>query len=89
MNYKKYRVFLTTTSGGFIPATSKTVNDLVELLKYWLERTTDGMYLPDNVSGTITLQQIDKVTGAYVNNRRLPFNSKKDLVTQARKLGAR
>ncbi len=89
MEYKKYRIYLNTTHGNYIPASSNTVNDLVSLFKYWLERTNEGFYLPMEASGTVILQQIDKKTGAYVNEKRLPFKGRNDLINAIRTLGAR
>lgn len=89
MNYKKYRVYINTPYGGYYAAASNTVNDLVDLIKYWLERTSAGVYLPPEVKGTVTLQQIDPATGAYQNQKQLPFKDREDIITQVRLLGAR
>lgn len=89
MNYKKYRVFLDTSSGGFYAATSDTVNNLVDLVKYWLERTSAGMYLPPESKGNIILQELDENTGAYKRSEQLPFDDKGDILTKIRLLGGR
>ena len=89
MEYKKYRVFLDTQYGGFYAATSNTVNNLVDLIKYWLERTSAGVYLPPEVKGTVVLQEIDEATGSYRNQESLPFTDKGDIITKVRLLGAR
>lgn len=87
--YKKYRVYLSTASGGAVMAASNTVNDLVDLVKYWLTRTSTGMYLPPDVRGTVQLHELDEVTGAYRRGAGFSFKNKKDIVTQVRKLGGR
>jgi len=89
MNYKKYRVFINTPTGGYNAAASNTVNNLVELIKYWLERTSAGVYLPPDVKGTVTLQMLDETTGAYKKQESLAFEDKGDIITKVRKLGAR
>lgn len=89
MNYKKYRIFINTPAGGFYAATSNTVNNLVDLVKYWLTRTSEGMYLAPEVTGSVVLQEIDETIGAYKRSEVLPFSSKSDIITQVRKLGGR
>lgn len=89
MNYKQFRVYIQTPTGGYYAATSETVNNLVELIKYWLERTSAGVYLQPNVKGNVILQEIDPTTGAYHTQETLPFKNKKDILTKARMLGAR
>jgi hypothetical protein len=89
MNYKKYRVYINTPAGGYYAATSNTVNNLVDLIKYWLERTSAGVYLPPEVKGTVVLQEIDEATGSYRNQESLPFTDKGDIITKVRLLGAR
>lgn len=89
MNYKQYRIYLNTPTAGYIIAASNTVNDLVNLSKYWLTNTNAGLQLPSNVSGILTLQQLDPATGAYVTSERAEYKSKKDIITQLRKLGGR
>lgn len=87
--YKRYRIYLNTAAGGYIVATSNTVNDLVGLTKQWLEQTSAGYYMPEETSGTIVLQQLDKKTGAYVAEERIPFRDKTEIIGNLRKLGGR
>lgn len=89
MNYKKYRIYLTGPTGSYFVATSDTVNNLVDLTKYWLERTSAGSYLPDEAKGQVVLQQVDETTGAYRFQEALPYKNRKDIITQVRKLGGR
>ena len=89
MNYKKYRIYINTPNGGYYVAASNTVNDLVSLVKYWLERTSAGMYLPSEVTGRVVLQELDEATGAYQRSEILPFEDKKDIITKVRQLGGR
>ena len=89
MNYKKYRVYINTPAGGYYAATSNTVNNLVGLTKYWLERTSAGMYLPSNVTGRVVLQQLNEKTGAYERSEVLPFEDREDIITKVRQLGGR
>jgi hypothetical protein len=87
--YKKYRVYLNTNMGGFFIASSNTVNNLVDLSKYWLERTTAGMSLPESIKGHALIQVLNEETGAYVGQTTLPFQNKDEIVEQVRKLGGR
>lgn len=87
--YKKYRVYLNSNAGGFFVASSNTVNNLVELSKFWLERTTAGMTLPDNVNGFALIQVLNEKTGNYVGQTQLPFTRKDEIIEQIRKLGGR
>lgn len=89
MNYKKYRVYLYSQTGGYAVAASNTVNNLVELVKYWMERTSAGIYLPEDAAGTIAIHILDEDTGSYKAGKGLSFKDKDDIITQLRKLGAR
>lgn len=87
--YKKYRIYLSTPAGAFIMAASNTVNNLVELAKYWLTRTNAGIYLPPEVRGTVQIHELDEATGAYRRSVGKSFKNKKDIITQLRKMGGR
>ncbi len=87
--YKQFQVNLTTVTGDYIIAASDTVNDLVDQAKYWLGSTSTGMQLTDGQVRSITLQELDPATGAYVNGESLPVEDKKDILAQVRLLGAR
>lgn len=89
MNYKKYRIFLQTPTQSAVVAASNTVNDLVNLTKWWFENTTDGQYMPYEFDGFIILQQLDEVTGSYKGQEQLPVKGKEDVITQLRILGGR
>lgn len=89
MKYKKYRVYLYSRAGSYAVAASNTVNDLVSLTKYWLDRTSAGIYLPEESNGTIAIHVLDETTGAYKAGKGLPFKDKDDIITQLRKMGAR
>lgn len=89
MNYKKYRVYINTPAGGYYAATSNTVNNLVGLTKYWLERTSAGMYLPSDVKGSVVLQLLDETNGSYKAEELAPFDKKEDIINALRSIGGR
>ena len=89
MNYKKYRIFLSTTTASFFVAASNTVNDLVDLTKIWFQNPSAGLYIPDNAQGFVELQELNETPGSYIRGERRPFVSKKDVITQVRALGGR
>lgn len=87
--YKKYRIYLNANGAGYVMATSDTVNNLVELAKYWMARTSAGMSLPDDVRGTVQLHELDELTGGYKRAVGKSFKDKDDIITQVRKMGGR
>jgi len=89
MKYKKYRVYVSSRTGNYIVAASNTVNNLVSLVKYWMQNTSAGLYLPEESSGTVTVHVLDENTGAYRAGKGLSYKDKADIITQLRKMGAR
>lgn len=86
--YAKYRLYLQAQSGSYVMAASNTVNDLVAQVTYWLTRSTGQSVYDDQVRNVI-LYVLDKKTGAYVFDKRLPVTSRKDVITKVRLLGGR
>ena len=89
MKYKKYRVYVASRTGNYVVAASDTVNNLVSLVKYWMENTSAGMYLPEESSGTVVVHVLDPATGAYKVGKGASYKDKDDIITQLRKMGAR
>lgn len=89
MNYKKYRVYINTPAGGFVAAASNTVNNLVQLVRYWMESTSVGMSLDEEVKGTVSIHTLNPETGAYVRGSGKSFEDKRDIITKLREMGAR
>lgn len=85
----QFQLVLRTTDGDNVIAASDTVNDLVDQAKYWLQASPTGAQLVDSQVRSIILQELDPKTGAYVDGQELPVTDKADVLTQARKLGAR
>ena len=88
-NTPQFQLLLRATDGDHIMATSDTVNDLVGQAKIWLNASDEGMAITDAQVRSIILQELDPQTGAYVDSQELPVESKGDIITQARKIGAR
>ena len=87
--YKKYRIYVSTAGAGYVVAASNTVNNLVALTKYWLENTSAGMSLADDITGTVTIHHLDPDTGAYKRGAGKSFKDKDDILAKLREMGAR
>ena len=85
----QFQLVLMTRTGQFVIGASDTVNDLVDQAKYWLQGSSAGAQLVDTDVQSIILQEVDPATGEYVDGETLPVEDKKDVITQARNLGAR
>lgn len=88
-NTPQFQLLLREVAGDHILGASDTVNDLVDQAKIWLNATDAGAAITDASVRSIILQEVDPATGAYVDGEELPVESKQDVVTQARNLGAR
>ena len=88
-NFPQFQLVLRATDGDHVLGASDTVNDLVEQAKIWLNATDAGAAITDAMVRSIILQEVDLVTGNYVDGEELPVESKQDVVAQARNLGAR
>lgn len=88
-NTPQFQLLLRTTGGDFIIAASDTVNDLVDQARYWLNATDTGAQMTDGQVRSIILQELDPQTGAYVDGRELPVQTKQQVISQARIIGAR
>lgn len=69
-------------------AASNTVNDLVAQVIQWLEQSIGRSVYDDQVQA-VELYVLDEKTGNYVFSKRLPANSRKDIVRKVRELGGR
>lgn len=87
--YKKYRVYVQTRRGGYAVAASNTVNDLVGLALEWLENTSAGRSVYDDMVQAVIIYKLDEKTGAYIFSEQLPASSRKDILTKLRLLGGR
>ncbi len=87
--YQKYRVFIQTTRGGYFASASNTVNGLAPLVASWLERTSVGRSVYDDVVKAVILYVLDKKQGNYVRSASLPADNRRDIIKKIRMLGAR
>lgn len=87
--YAKYRLFLITARASYFMAASNTVNDLVRLVKQWLETTAEGRSVYDDQAQAVDLYELDPKRGDYVRSARLPVTSREDIITKVRELGGR
>lgn len=85
----QFQLDLETTQGNYVIATSDTVNDLADKAKYFMNAGNVGPQIMDGQVRQLTLQELDPATGDYVDSTSLPVEDRKDIITQARKLGAR
>ena len=88
-NTPQFQLMLRTTKGDFIMGASDTVNDLVDQARYWLNATDTGAQLNDGEVRSVLLQELDPKTGAYVDSKELPVQTKQQVIQQARTIGAR
>ncbi len=70
-------------------AASNTVNDLAGQVLAWLEETSAGRSVYDDMVQSVILYELDPETGNYKFSRELPATSRRDIIRQARALGAR
>ncbi len=70
-------------------AASSTVNELVALVKQWLEGTADGRSVYDDQVQAVDLYELDPKTGSYKRSARLPVVDRPDILTKVRALGGR
>lgn len=87
--YAKYRLFLQTTRRGYFMAASNTVNDLVGKVIQWLEGTSAGRSVYDDMVREVSLYELNEKTGAYERSERLPVVDRDDVVRKVRALGGR
>ena len=87
--YNKYRLIVQTRRGGYSVASVNSVNDLVGVVRDWLDNTPAGRSVYDDQVHAVILYQLDPETGAYVMDRRRPATSRKDIIKQTRLLGGR
>lgn len=87
--YAKYRLYLQTKNGGYAMAASNTVNDLVDQVRDWLERSSAGQGVYDDLILAVILYELDPDTGAYVFSKKLPVSSRRDIINKTRELGGR
>lgn len=87
--YAKYRLYLQTTRGGYVMAASNTVNALVNMVISWLENTSAGRSVYDDMVQRVLLYELDEKTGAYVQSKAIPANSRRDIIRKVRELGGR
>lgn len=86
--YAKYRLYLIASNGSYVMGASNTVNDLVDQSRYWLTRSI-GARLGDDQVRQVVLYVLDKKTGSYLFDSRLPVTDRKDILTKVRLLGGR
>lgn len=70
-------------------ASSNSVNGLAKLALDWFNTTSSGRSVYDDMVRFVVLMQLDKNTGAYVRDEKLPVTSRKNVIAQLRALGAR
>lgn len=97
--YAKYRLYVFSAQGTFAAGASNTVNDLVEVVKMWLENTTAGRSITDlydkqgrleySDARGVALYELDKKTGAYVQSKQLPATDRADIIKKTHALGGR
>jgi hypothetical protein len=87
--YKKYRLYLQTSAGSYVMAASDTVNDLVDQVREWLDRTSSGRGVYDDTVQAVVLYELDPDTGAYVFSKKLPASSRREIINKTRELGGR
>ena len=85
----QFQLLLRSTAGDNVIAASNTVNDLVDQARFWINASDTGAQMLDSAVRSIILQELDPTTGAYVDSTELPVESKQDIITQARNIGAR
>lgn len=87
--FQQFQIDLATSLGNYVIAASDTVNDLVAQAKLWLGTSSAAQSLTDGKVISITLQELDPATGAYVDGEEIPVEDKDDIIRQIRLLGAR
>lgn len=87
--YAKYRLYLITARASYFMAASGTVNDLVTLVKQWLDTTADGRSVYDDQVQAVDLYELDPKRGEYIRSARLPVADRADIITKVRELGGR
>lgn len=85
----QFQLVLRATDGDHVMAASETVNDLVDQAKYWLNASDAGAAITDAMVKSVVLQEVDPATGAFVDSQELPVESRGDILSTARDLGAR
>lgn len=70
-------------------AASNTVNDLVDQVRDWLERSSAGQGIYDDQVLSVILYELDPKTGAYVFSQKLPATSRREIINKTRELGGR
>ena len=88
-NTPQFQLMLRTTQGDFIMGASDTVNDLVDQARFWLNASDTGAQITDGQVRSVILQELDPATGAYVDGKELPVQTKQQVIQQARAIGAR
>jgi hypothetical protein len=87
--YAKYRIFLETTRGGYYVAASNSVNGLSDMVKKWFNDSPIGRSVYDDMVQYVVLMQLDKDTGQYVREKKLPAGDRRAAIAQVRAMGAR
>lgn len=97
--YDKYRLYVFSARGTFFAASSNTVNDLVDLVRSWLQNTPDGRSVVDlydpkgrleySDARGVALYTLDPDTGAYVISKQVPATDRADIIKKTHALGGR
>lgn len=102
--YKKYRIYLQTTRGGYSMGAADSVNGLAAIVTDWLENTSAGRSVSDYYdrdpltkelvrTGSdvqkVMLYELDQDTGAYKFSKEAAATHRGDIIRAVRSLGAR
>ena len=87
--YAKYRVFVATTRGIYYAAAANSVNGLVDLVRKWLDESSAGRSVYDDMVREVVLMQLDDESGMYQTEQRVPASNRKDIIAKLRALDGR
>lgn len=85
----QFQLVLRASDGDHVMGASSTVNELVEQAQYWLNASDEGIAIKDSQVRSVILQEVDPATGAYVDSREIPVDTKQQVIQAARTMGAR